>query len=100
MTALRLAYRARLVEVGRHALAPDAQRDVRHGEVFSQVEVERMRERRKIGRAHQRGGQAMDLFADSVVFLAELDQLAELALQQARLVAQRDRLALSERNRP
>ena len=49
--ALRLVHRLRLVEVRRHALAPDAQRDVRHGEVLAQVEVERVRERREVARA-------------------------------------------------
>src|SRR6185503_6606130 len=70
----------------------------RHGEVFLQVEVERARERREVARGGERYREPVDLLADGVVFLAELDQLAEPRLQHLHLVAQRHRLALGERN--
>ena len=73
---------------------------MRHREILAQVKVQGMGQRRKIGRAHQRRGKAVHFFADGVVFFAELDELAKLALQQARLVAQRHGLSLGERNRP
>src|SRR5690606_16472262 len=88
----------RFREVGRHALAPDAQGNVRHGEVLAQVEVERVRERREIARAYERDREAVNLLADDVVLLAEAHELGELAFDELQLLAQRKRLALGERN--
>jgi hypothetical protein len=41
----------------------------------------------------------VDFLADRVVLFAELEKLAQAALEQLQLLAQRDRLALGERDR-
>ena len=79
--------------------APQPDARMRDGEILAQVVVELVEHGREGARGEQRNGQPVHLLADDVVLLAELDQLGELALERARLVAQRDDLAIGERDR-
>ena len=78
---------------------PQAHGHVRHGEMVEEVEVERIEHGVEAGRVDEPARQAVDLLADGVVLLAELDQLAQLVLEQLRLLAHRHQLALADRHR-
>ena len=72
---------------------------MRHGEVLAQVVVQRLQHGVQVAGGEQREAQAVHLFADGVVLLAELDQLRELALEHFAFFAQGEDLALGDRNR-
>src|SRR5438552_1522511 len=72
---------------------------MRYRKILAQIEIKRSDCAFDIARADQRERQAMQLLPDGIVFFAEFDQLAELVLELAALVAQRQDLAFAQRNR-
>jgi hypothetical protein len=78
---------------------PQPYGDVGHGEVVEEVEVERVQRGIQARGLDQPAREVVDLRGDRVVLLAEGDQLAQLVLEQPRLLAHRDQLALADRDR-
>ena len=69
---------------------------MRHGKVFAQMKIHGLDGRLGIARGDHRQRQAVQLFADHVILLAELDQLAQFVFQLFAFFAQRQDLPLAD----
>jgi hypothetical protein len=95
--AQRVAHRLKLRELARAAPQPQAR--VRDREVLAQVEVQLVQQRRERPRGVHSDRQAVHALADHVVLFTELNELGELALERAGLLAQPEHLPVGERDR-
>ncbi|MNC86876.1 hypothetical protein D3C83_25630 [compost metagenome] len=72
---------------------------MRHGEILPETQIDRAQRTGDVTRAEQRHGEPMDFLPDGIVFLAEVDDLAQFRFQLLALFAQADDLAFADRNR-
>src|SRR5512135_2113957 len=79
--------------------APEADRDLRHREILPETVRQHGQGRLEVARGEERQRRSVQLLADDVVLGAVADELAELPLEIADPVAQREDLAFGDRDR-